>query len=66
MTLPMVLLAVDVPLVLWSGLWSLFVAAVDPNRFSPLLIWTDFLQSGGRIALAVTLGALVRNGSSDS
>ena len=51
----------DVPLVLWSGLGGLFVDAADPNGFSPLLIWTDFLQSGGRIALAVMLGALAGN-----
>lgn len=53
----LVLWMLDVPLVLWSGLWGLVVDAFDPGRFSPLLIWEHFIHSGGRIALAALLGA---------
>jgi hypothetical protein len=49
----------DVPFVLWSGFWGLIVDALDPGRFSPLLIWEHFLHSGGRLALAATLGGSI-------
>lgn len=48
--------ALDVPFVLWSALWSMHVDAFAPDLFSPLLIWSEFLQSGGRLALAALLG----------
>jgi hypothetical protein len=51
--------ALDLPMVLWGSLWQLHVDAFAPDTFSPLLIWRDFLQGGGRLALAVVLGALV-------
>lgn len=46
-------LALDVPLVLWASLWQLHVEAFAPGLFSPLLMWLDFLQGGGRMALAL-------------
>lgn len=49
--------ALDVPFILWSALWTLHVDAFAPGMFSPLLIWGEFLQSGGRLALATLLGA---------
>lgn len=45
--------ALDVPFVLWACLWSLHVDAFAPDLWSPLLNWSQFLQSGGRTALAV-------------
>lgn len=48
--------ALDVPFILWSALWTLHVDAFAPGLFSPLLIWGEFLQSGGRLALAALLG----------
>lgn len=51
--------ALDVPFVLWSSIWSLHVDAFAPDLFSPLLIWTQFLQGGGRLALAILLGVLI-------
>lgn len=48
--------ALDVPFILWSALWTLHVDAFAPGMFSPLLIWGDFLQGGGRLALATLLG----------
>lgn len=48
-----VLLALDVPMVLWASLWQLHVEAFAPGLFSPLLLWLNFLQSGGRMALAL-------------
>lgn len=46
-------LALDVPMVLWASLWQLHVEAFAPGLFSPLLMWLDFLQGGGRMALAL-------------
>ncbi len=55
----LLLCLLDVPFILWAGLWGLIVQAADPNRLSPLLIWRDFLLSGGALALAMGLGACV-------
>lgn len=55
--------ALDVPFVLWSAIWSLHVDAFAPGMFSPLLIWTQFLQGGGRLALAILLGMLIALGA---
>jgi hypothetical protein len=55
----LVLCMVDVPFILWAQLWGLVVSVADPGRFSPLLIWSDFLLGGGGLALALALGACV-------
>jgi hypothetical protein len=47
--------AIDVPLVLWANIWRFHVDAFAPGLFSPLLLWADFLQSGGRLAAAMAL-----------
>ncbi len=52
--LPVLLL--DTPLILWASLWDLHVHAMEPDRFSPLLIWQRFLISGGRLAIGIALG----------
>jgi len=64
--LPMVLLlplllavsALDMPAVLAALPWALHVEALEPDRFSPLLIWKDLMQGGGRVALGLVVGAL--------
>ena len=33
----------------------LIAAAFEPDRFSQLLIWRNFLQGGGRLVLGLTL-----------
>lgn len=48
----------DVPFVLWAEVWNIHVAAFEPERFSPLLLWKDFLQGGGRFVLGLAVGAL--------
>lgn len=50
---------VDAPLVLWAYLWEMHVNAYEPGRFSPLLIWKDFLLGGGHLALGLGAGLLV-------
>jgi hypothetical protein len=52
-----VMLALDVPMVLWASLWRLHVEAFAPDVFSPLLLWLDFVQGGGRMALALVCAA---------
>ena len=49
---------IDVPFVLWAELWDLHVSALEPDRFSPLLIWKNFLQGGGRFVLGLGVGVL--------
>lgn len=55
--------AIDVPFALWSAIWSLHVDAYAPGMFSPLLIWSQFLQGGGREMLALLLGIAVAWGA---
>lgn len=49
--------ALDVPMLLWAAIWDLQHAALTPNSLSPLLIWADFMQGGGRGALAIVVAA---------
>lgn len=48
----LLLLPLDVPLVLLGEVWELVRMARAPDSFSLLIIWKDFLQGGGRLALA--------------
>lgn len=54
----LLLLMADVPFVLLAQIWAMFVEAHAPGQFSPLLGWSAFLQSGGRLAIALALVAL--------
>ena len=49
---------VDVPFVLWGELWNLHVSVYEPDRFSPLLIWKNFVQGGGRFVLGLGVGVM--------
>lgn len=49
-------LLVDLPVTLHAYVWDMFVDNLEPNRFSPLMLWHDFLHSGGRLGVAVILG----------
>lgn len=51
-------LLIDVPFVLWAEVWDIHVTAFEPGRFSPLLLWRDFLQGGGRFVLGLAVGVL--------
>lgn len=51
--------ALDVPLVLWAGIWGLHVQAYTPGSTTPLLVWVDMLQSGARIALPLVAGPVL-------
>ena len=55
----LLLCVLDVPFVLWAQVWGVVVHIADPNRFSPLLLWGDFLLGGGSFAIALALGACV-------
>lgn len=46
----------DVPFVLWAELWDIHVTALEPDRFSLLLQWRNFLQGGGRFVLGLAIG----------
>lgn len=50
------MLLIDVPFELWAAIWSLHVNAVQPDLFSPLLIWRDVMGGGGRLALGLGFG----------
>jgi hypothetical protein len=52
------LVALNVPLVLWAGIWRLHVEAFAPGLWSPVLIWADFMQAGGEHVLALGLALL--------
>lgn len=52
------LAAADVPSVLTAELWSLFVDRYAPGMPVPLMAWKDFLQGGGRWALACAVAGM--------
>lgn len=56
--LALAVMLVDLPFVLWGEVWNIHVAALEPERVSPLLLWKDFLQGGGRFALGLVAGAM--------
>jgi hypothetical protein len=49
-------LLIDLPVTLHAYVWDMFVVHLDPNRFSPLMAWHEFLHAGGRLGVAVILG----------
>ncbi len=49
-------LLIDLPLTLHAYVWDMFVDHLDPDRFSPLMAWHEFLHAGGRLGVAVILG----------
>ncbi len=56
--------SLDVPFILWAALWRLHVDAFAPHTVSPLLSWSQFLESGGRMGLVVLGALLVLTGAS--
>lgn len=53
-----VLMLLDTPSVLAGELWQLVLDRVAPGSFSPLVMWKEFLQSGGRQSLGIAVGLL--------
>lgn len=49
-------LLIDLPVTLHAYMWDMFVDYLDPDRFSPLMVWHEFLHAGGRLGVAVILG----------
>ncbi|MBN8781344.1 hypothetical protein [Thiobacillus sp.] len=49
-------LLVDLPVTLHAYVWDMFIDNLDPDRFSPLMVWHEFLHAGGRLGVAVILG----------
>lgn len=49
-------LLIDLPATLHAYVWDMFVDHLDPDRFSPLMVWHEFLHAGGRLGVAVILG----------
>lgn len=48
-----VLILADMPCVLAAELWQIAIDALAPGTLSPLIVWKDFLQGGGRYALGL-------------
>jgi len=53
--LPLVVMVVmlDVPIMLYGFIWNQELMALEPDRFSLLVSWADFMNAGGRLALTV-------------
>ena len=51
-------LVIDLPLSLYAYVWDMLIDSLDPNGFSPLLAWHEFLHAGGRLGMGVLLGLL--------
>lgn len=51
-------LVIDLPLTLYAYVWDMLIDSMDPNGFSLLLAWHEFLHTGGRLGMGVLLGLL--------
>lgn len=51
-------LAIDLPLSLHGFVWGALRDAHAPGTFYPSILWLDFMHSGGRLAVGVSLAAL--------
>jgi hypothetical protein len=49
-------LAIDLPVTLYAVAWDMLAYSMGLNDFSPLLAWNRFMQSGGRLGVALALG----------
>ena len=54
--LGMVFLLIDLPVTLHAYVWDMYRDYYDPARFSPLLIWHEFMHAGGRLGVGVLIG----------
>lgn len=48
-------LLADLPLTLHATVWETFVQALEPGRYSAIIVWRDFMQAGGRLAIGILL-----------
>lgn len=51
-------LAIDLPITLHAIAWDMVTYSIGLKDFSPLLAWNQFMQSGGRLGVAVVLGVM--------
>jgi hypothetical protein len=51
LVLPVVLL--DVPLMLYAAAWYREGSLLDPDRFSSIAYWADFMNADGRFVLTI-------------
>ena len=60
MTVPLaaLLLMLQVPLSILAELWAPLLSDFDPDAFSPLLLWSRFLEGGGGLAIALLLAVI--------
>ena len=49
-------LIIDLPITLHAIAWDMIIYSLGVEDFSPLLVWYQFTQSGGRLGIAVILG----------
>ncbi|MFN0316683.1 MAG: hypothetical protein ACKVQA_16800 [Burkholderiales bacterium] len=54
----LLLLLADLPLTLYAYVWDMFHFHYDPDGFSPLVAWHQFMLSGGRLGLGLVIGAI--------
>lgn len=58
MTLAISFMLIDIPVTLHAYVWDMYIYAYDPNHFSSLLIWHEFMHAGGRLGVGVLMGVV--------
>lgn len=48
----------EVPMELWASVWRIYIDAFAAGRFSALLSWVSFLETGGRLFLGLVAAGI--------
>lgn len=48
---------IDLPFTLWAQIWKIYIDALAPGMLSALLVWSSFLQGGGRLLLGLVMAS---------
>jgi hypothetical protein len=49
---------IDLPTLIWSEVWSYYIDAVAPGKFSFLLSWGHLLKNGGQTLLGIVIASM--------
>ena len=58
LSLSLLFLIIDIPLTLHAVVWDMLTYQLGSEGFSPLLVWWQLMQAGGRLGVGMLLGMI--------